>query len=187
MYQGNNVTAIQSQAWLGESLTRLMEGQSYQNITIGAICKQADLSRQTFYNVFDSKEEVLRFSLRRGYEKQVGRFASRQSITAEEIVDAFAAVVRENETLLRLMVENGLTGILTDEITACVALFVGRFVKGEQQDELLPYAEALLCGALGHLLVYWFRQEQPISIEWLTKVISDLLEGKLFKLAKDVL
>ena len=182
MYQGNNVTALQSQQWLAESLTQLMENQSYASITICTICKQADLSRQTFYNVFDSKEEVLRFCLRSHYEEQFHRFAEQESITVEGIVDAFTAVVRDNEKLLRLMVENQLTGILTDEITQCIALFVRQFVKQEKRYDLLPYEEALLCGALGHLLVYWFRQEQPISMEQLTKLISDFLEGKLFTL-----
>lgn len=183
MYAGNNATAIQSQRWLGESLTRLMEQQSYQAVTIGAICKEADLSRQTFYNVFDSKEEVLRFCLRSQYERQFRRFANQQSITVGEIVGAFTVVVAENQRLLRMMVENGLDGILADEMTRCVSLFAGRFVREEQNNETLAYSEAMLSGALGHLLVYWFRQEQPISIEKLTQLITEFLEGKLFELA----
>lgn len=183
MYQGNNGVAIQSQHWLGEALTKLMEQQSYQNITIGAICSQADLSRQTFYNVFDSKEEVLRFCLRSCYEKQFRRFADQQTISVGEIVGAFAVVVAVNQKLLRLMVENKLDGILVDEMTQCVSLFAGRFVRQEKKDETLPYIEALLSGALGQLLVYWFRQETPISIEKLTKLITEFLEGKLSELA----
>ena len=182
MYQGKNVTALQSQQWLGESLVRLMERQRYQAITIGAICREADLSRQTFYNVFDSKEEVLRFCLRSQYEKQFHRFAHQQAITVEEIVGAFAVVVEEDRKLLGLMVDNGLEGLLSDEMAKCVALFAARFVKQERKDGLLPYAEALLSGALGHLLVHWFRQEQPISIEQLTGLITEFLEGKLFGL-----
>ena len=182
MYQGNNATALQSQQWLGEGLARLMEGQSYQSITIGAICKEADLSRQTFYNVFDSKEEVLRFCLRSQYEKQFRRFAGQESISVGEIVGAFAVVVAENQRLLRLMVVNGLEGILADEMTQCVSLFAGHFVRREKNNETLPYAEALLSGALGHLLVYWFRQQTPVSIEKLTKLITEFLEGKLFEM-----
>ena len=183
MYQGNNATAIQSQQWLGEGLVRLMSQQPYAAITIGAICKEADLSRQTFYNVFDSKEEVLRFCLRQQYEKQFRRFAGHEKITVEEIVGAFAVVVAENQTLLRLMIENHLDSVLADEITQCVALFAGKFVNKDRGTERLAYSEALLSGALGHLLVYWFRQEQPFSIGQLTRLITDFLEGKLFELA----
>lgn len=183
MYQGKNSTAIQSQQWLGESLVRLMNQMSYTAITIGAICKEADLSRQTFYNVFESKEEVLRFCLRQQYEKQFQRFANQDNITVCEIVDAFAAVVAENQNLLRRMIENRLDSVLADEITRCIALFAGKFVKKEQQGERLAYSEVLLSGALGHLLVYWFRQERPISIEQLTQLITEFLEGQMFTLA----
>ena len=183
MYQGKNSTALQSQQWLGESLVRIMNQTPYAAITIGAICKEADLSRQTFYNVFESKEEVLRFCLRQQYEKQFQRFANQDGITVSEIVGAFAAVVAENQDLLRRMIENQLDSILADEITRCIALFAGKFVKKEQQGERLAYSEVLLSGALGHLLVYWFRQEQPISMEQLTQLITEFLEGQLFELA----
>ena len=183
MYQGKNNTAIQSQQWLGESLVRLMSQTSYPAITVGAICKEADLSRQTFYNVFENKEEILRFCLRQQYEKQFQRFADQDVITVGEIVGAFAVVVAENQNLLRRMIENQLDSVLADEITRCVALFAGKFVKKEQPGERLAYSEVLLSGALGHLLVYWFRQEQPISMEELTQLITEFLEGQMFTLA----
>ena len=120
MYQGKNSTALQSQQWLGESMVRLMNQMPYAAITIGAICKEADLSRQTFYNVFEGKEEVLRFCLRQQYEKQFQRFADQNVITVGEIVGAFAVVVAENQNLLRRMIENQLDGVLADEITRCI-------------------------------------------------------------------
>lgn len=182
MYKGSNATALRSQRWLGESLIRLMEKHQYEKITIGAICKEADLSRQTFYNVFDSKEEILRYCLRSQYEKQFQRFVNQKTITTGEIVEAFETVVAENQKLLRLMVENGLEDIIADEVTCCVAMFAGRFVKPKNRNEMLLYSEVLLSGALGHLLTYWFRQKKPIGIEELTQLITEFLEGRLFEL-----
>ena len=184
MYRGTNSTALQSQQWLSESLIRLLEEKPYPQITIGNICAGADLSRQTFYHVFDSKEEVLRFCLQRQYEKQFRRFAGQQVITVGEIVGAFAVVVAENQKLLRLMIENQLDSVISDEMSKCVSLFARRFVKQENNNELLPYSEALLSGALGHLLVYWFGQETPISIESLTTLITKFLNGDLFGFAQ---
>ena len=183
MYQGNNITAIQSQKWLGESLIKLMEQQDYQTITIGAICKEADLSRQTFYNVFDNKDDILRFCLRTQYENQFHRFENQESITVQQVVGVFSLVVAENQKLLRLMVKNNLESILTDEMTKCVSLFADYFVKKAEHLSMLPYSRVLLSGALGHLLVYWFQQKQPISIEQLTHLITNLLEGNLFELS----
>ena len=87
MYQGNNPTALQSQHWIADSLLMLMQEKPYAQITIQNICKRADLSRQTFYNMFDSKEEVLRFCLREQYEQQLHRFGSKPMISLHETVE----------------------------------------------------------------------------------------------------
>ena len=64
MYCGNNKTALTSQRQIAEALLRLLEEQPYGGISVSAICKQADVSRQTFYSLFQSKENVITFALR---------------------------------------------------------------------------------------------------------------------------
>ena len=59
MYRGSNPTALQSQQWLTESLIALMEEKPFAQISVQELCRRADLSRQTFYNFFSSKEEIL--------------------------------------------------------------------------------------------------------------------------------
>lgn len=177
MYQGTNVTAIQSQQWLANSMTELMEEIPFHSITIGKLCEHAGLSRQTFYNVFDSKEDVLRFCIRNLYEKQFRKFSGRGSMTIEESIETFVSVVGNSHKLQRLMVENQLEGIMMDEMNRCVALFSEHFV---QQDPNFSYVNAMVSGAMVNLLVYWMKQDNPISIEELTLLIQSFLEGTLF-------
>lgn len=54
MYNGKNPTAIQSREWLIQTLLSMMNEMPYSKITIKEICHRADLSRQTFYNFFNS-------------------------------------------------------------------------------------------------------------------------------------
>lgn len=180
MYCGSNPTALQSQQWIVDSLIALMEEKPYQQITIMDICRKADLSRQTFYNFFDQKEEVLRFCLQCEYERQFRFVKDVEELTIDQIVEAFAAVLQKNEKLLSLMIQNNLDTIILDEIAKCISLFANRFVKDSRKVSELPYSKAILSGALAHLLVYWFRQEKPIPLQELTRLISDFLEGKLF-------
>lgn len=183
MYQGNNPTALQSQHWIADSLLMLMQEKPYAQITIQNICKRADLSRQTFYNMFDSKEEVLRFCLREQYEQQLHRFSSKPMISLHETVEVFASVLDGNRTLLQSMLDNQLGGIIADEIAKCVSLFADRFVS--HKDQNLPYSEALLSGALAHLLLCWFQQRHPISIQALTELLSAFLSGQLYLFEPD--
>lgn len=180
MYRGSNPSALQSQQWIVDSLISLMEVKPYQQITIMDICKRADLSRQTFYNVFSQKEDVLRFCLQKEYGQEFQSVEDHTSITVEEIVKAFASVLQKNEKLLSLMIQNNLDAILLDEVAKSVSLFADRFVKDPEKISQLPYSKAILSGALAHLLVYWFQQEEPVSIEELTGLISEFLQGRLF-------
>lgn len=182
MYHGTNPTALQSRKWLADSLTELMEDHPYSQITIRSICQRADLSRQTFYNCFATKEEVLRFCLQSQYERQFQRLQSQNGITVGETAEAFAAVLQENRPLLLLMLQNGLESIITDEIAKCVTLFASRFATGDKDNPTLPYQTAMLSGALAHVLLYWIRQEYPIPLERLKSLLTDFLAGRLFPL-----
>ena len=67
MYEGKNPTALTSRGWLVEALLALMKTRPYSKITVKDICKQADLSRQTFYNFFDTKDDIIRFRIDQCY------------------------------------------------------------------------------------------------------------------------
>ena len=99
-----------------------------------------------------------------------------------EIVSALAGVLEENEELLSMMINNNLEGIILDIIAKSITMVTDSFVKNERKKELLPYSKTMVSGALAHLIVYWFRQENPVSIEQLTDLILEFLNGKLLEL-----
>lgn len=80
------------------------------------------------------------------------------------------------------MLKNGLDGIITDEISKCITLFADCFCNNNNKD-IMPYSKALLSGALAHLLVFWFGQDEPISIEKLTTVLKKFFSGNLYTLS----
>lgn len=180
MYQGNNPTALQSQQWIINSLLDLMKEKEYQQITIRDICKKADLSRQTFYNIFEQKEDILRYCLQKSYQAQFDKLRDTEAISVQQIVDAFEAVLEEENELIQLMLKHKLDMIILNEIEKCVSLFANQFVKMDKRKQL-PYSQALLSGALSYTLVFWSQQENPISKEELVGLIKDFLEGKLYE------
>ena len=61
MYNGNNKTALNSQKRIVEAMLEMVENESYDNITIKDICKRANISRQRFYYLFESKDEIVMY------------------------------------------------------------------------------------------------------------------------------
>lgn len=182
MYNGTNPTALQSQQWLTESLIMLMETKPFSQITVLDIYRKAGLSRQTFYNLFQSKEEILHLYLRRQCETQFSKYNANPSISTAEIVHAFSDVLMDNKKLLDSMLKNGLDSIISDEVAKAVALFADRFVSEDCPQDLLPYSEALLSGALTHLIVFWSKQENRISAEKMMELLTDFFLGRLYNL-----
>lgn len=55
----NTVQSAQRQQSIQKALFHLMETQNYSEITITALCKEAQIHRNSFYRYFDTIEDVL--------------------------------------------------------------------------------------------------------------------------------
>ena len=182
MYEGTNPTALQSQRWLTESLLSLMKEKPYSKISVIDICKRADLSRQTFYNFFSDKEEILRYYLQSRYRSELSKYIGKESLSMNEIVASFIRVLTENEEVLSYMLSNGLDLLIAEEIARCVNLFAKYFVSEKRNDDMLPFSEALLSGALGSFLVRWLKGKDKPSLDKVTALFYDFFKGELFEL-----
>ncbi|WP_035778395.1 TetR/AcrR family transcriptional regulator [Butyrivibrio sp. MC2013] len=58
MYKGKNKTALSSLEKISTALYELLKTHPYSSISISSICEKAGLSRQTFYSLFDNKDEA---------------------------------------------------------------------------------------------------------------------------------
>lgn len=182
MYSGNNPIALKSQQWLAETLLELMETKPYTEISIKDICNHADLSRQTFYNFFESKEELFRFLLRSSYEDKLNSFD--RILTSNEAVVAFITTVSENHKLVDAIAKNNLGNLVADEIFNSITHFLSRFVPNIDTNKDYAYHIVLLSGALTHFLLYYAKQNDDISEKELTRILESFLSGKLFRLIK---
>ena len=63
MYQGKNPKALTSQKLLLEALNELMDEKEVKDISISELCSRSGVSRQTFYSLFGTKENILLYEL----------------------------------------------------------------------------------------------------------------------------
>ena len=182
MYEGKNPTALQSQRWLVESLISLMEEKPFSKITVMDICRKADLSRQTFYNFFTDKEEILRYFLQQQYMAELAKYEGRSRVTIQEIVSSFLFVLMKNDKIFTYMLDNDLSILIAEEITKCVNAFANYFVSENRKNKMLIYSEALLAGAIGNILVCWLKQEERATQQELTELLYQFFKGELYDL-----
>ena len=65
MYKGTNKTALCSQKNIADTFVQLLRDNNYTAISVSRICKAAQVSRQTFYSLFESKENIILYELRK--------------------------------------------------------------------------------------------------------------------------
>lgn len=178
MCRGDNQTAIQSQVWFAEALLRLMKEMPYKDIVVRMLCKEADLSRQTFYNLFNDKDEIVLFYLESNYRKYFKAIPSDNTIQIRDFVEAFAKLINDNGDALQMMIDNRLDMLLYRAIQSCITYVAKEHSNGQHTE----YGTAFLSGALTEIVICWISDENRISVDELIELIERILAGKYYTL-----
>ena len=186
MYEGNNPIALHSREWLVDSLLSLMENTPYSGITVRDICKKADLSRQTFYNFFESKDAVIRFCIHQCYSEMMGSLAERMPIKLSDITKQLTETLYDNQRLMRLIVLHELGYLLEIELVSVMQIFAEQ-ISTVSSGKLDSYATAFLSGAVVHMILYWFKDERPVTQEQLSELLCRILTGNYFQVQNEYL
>ena len=96
MYKETNKTALKSQKRILEALFELMEQEEYNNITVKNICKKADISRQTFYYLFESKDEIVIYYLNIFFEELEQYINDSQIISLYDLIYNYFYAIDNN-------------------------------------------------------------------------------------------
>ena len=178
MYDGDNPTAIKSMNWFADALIRLMSTMKYKDIIVRMLCKEADLSRQTFYNLFKDKDEVLLYYLESSAMEYFDETKFGGEIIVRNFVEAFSDYIDAHEDLLRNLAENHLELLLYQAITNDINEVARVYAKSYRN----RYGTAFLSGALTQIIICWIYDEERISADEITDVIEQILIGKYYKI-----
>lgn len=115
MYHGDNKTAQLSQQLIADATIRLLETNAYSDINVSMICREAQVSRQTFYTLFGSKENVLIYLLQSSccYEPEQKKAVCR-SADFRCFCQGYSSYIIEKRNILELLVKNDMMHCLYD-------------------------------------------------------------------------
>ncbi|GAS82115.1 TetR/AcrR family transcriptional regulator [Paenibacillus amylolyticus] len=178
MYQGNNPTALQSQQLLLDTFIHLLEQKKFKDISISEICCQSGVSRQTFYSLFKTKENLLLHQLQlTSREKKPNKHASK--ITLMESCQLFSEFIIEREKEVSLLIENDLMDILKllifQETETCKDSFI--IISDQEAGLALDFMAAGLAQLAKSYLTY---RKKPVQDE-LTQLAYKILSGSIYR------
>lgn len=180
MYTGNNKIALQSQEMITQAFIQLLEEKPFNKISISELCNKAMVSRQTFYSLFDSKENILCYEYQKYCLNLSVYFNDENNITIPKLVHIFIQYISQHSDFFSILINNNLTEILSNglkkALLSCDKLFlINENLKNE-------YAIAFISGALVEITSKYIKDGETADLNKIEELLISLFEGKYFSL-----
>ena len=179
MYQGKNPKAVASQRLLLDALNELMQEKEFRDISISELCCRSGVSRQTFYSLFGTKENILLYQLDllNDTKPEHGEDAV---LRLADTCDRYSRYVSSNYARLSALVRNGLTDVLYlqfyQAMSSCRRSFLD--IDEEQAEYAAQFMSAGLCKLTEK---YITEHKQPDPTE-LADLSFRIMSGSIYRL-----
>ncbi len=125
MYCGSNKTALCSQRQIARAMMELLEDKPYDQISVCELCRAAGVSRQTFYSLFSSRENVIIFLMKDRYCFETGDCCcgggekdeeEENKLSVRELCRVCAEYMLTHRDFIRILTVNHIDHLLYDSI-----------------------------------------------------------------------
>lgn len=178
MYKGNNPIALQSQKMITDALLLLMEQKQFSKIQIKELCESAKVSRQTFYSLYDNKEQILELYFDRIFGECIEQTKTFDHISLSIICSFSVTYLIKHSHFINLLVKNNLNYIMTKKIEQYL-LELSNIIN-VNKPENHEYATAFLSGALVEVIGKYIQNNQFNNAKEISDLIESILTGNYF-------
>lgn len=179
MYNGTNPSALRSREWLTNALLALLKTQAYEEITIKEICQKAGLSRQTFYQIFDSKDEVVEYQFVRLFSEFRDDCGDFERISLGELSFNFFSFFKKHSDFVCVMTSNNMSYLLEQEFERFLPQ-IDLFRHINETEEYPDYSVCYMAGALCQILIHWYDKGMDLPTEKIARFTERAISGKSF-------
>lgn len=182
MHKVTNPIAMQSREWLIDALLSSMEEKAFENISITEIAEKADLSRRTFYRIFETKEDMLIYYT----EELYGEFLQ---LLNRETDRRFTVTMKlyfefwyQHKHFLGLLKQSDMLAFMMNQYTRLFPK-VFQAVRGNHplayNEEALSYAMAFSAGGLLNILLKWVEDGMDKTPEQIMQLMAFIFPNSL--------
>lgn len=182
MVETNNPISIRSKKKIAEALIALMNEVPFVKITVKDIVAKAGLTRQTFYHNFETKEEVLKYTMDELFDEMFQFMVDKKIINWEDIIWFYFRFWQRNSDLLKLLIKNNLVYVLDAKYTEYFKLFqILQFRKTDLTNMEAEYVYSFISGAMTRLLVSWINSGMVMPARDMAKLVMEIMDGSILQ------
>ncbi len=175
MYQGNNPSAIRSRNEIVKAFLQLLKENTLESISIKQIMDATDLSRQTFYQIFHSKEDILEYYLDVLFERFIEHSRGKNIMDLCDAAVLFFGFFADYRDILALFIRNGKSCVVQRKCREYLQAerYVHYALAGVKTPQEQSYATTFAISGMVAMLEQWVREkgESSITAEELAQLV----------------
>ena len=179
MYQGNNPIAIKSQRMMLDALNELMEEKEFKDVSISEICDRSGISRQTFYKLFGSKENLLLFKLENSPYADQHKDEDSELLALMDICERFGLYVVANYAQFQMLLENDLMEVLYTQMYTSMSSCRYSFVDVNEEEK--EYAAQFMAAGMCRLTHKYIREHDRPDQAELMQLSYKIMSGNIYR------
>lgn len=179
MYQGKNPTALTSQKLLLDALHDLLAEKEFKDISVSELCCRSGVSRQTFYSLFGTKENILLYQLDLINDTKPQEDDT-STLNLHEICERFGRYVTANYSLLFMLIKNELAEVLYQQMYQAMSSCRQSFI--DLDDTEREYSARFISAGLCHLTQKYIKEHKKPDQEELTRLSYKIMSGEIYQI-----
>lgn len=167
MYTGTNPSAIRSRNEIVPAFFDLLSDYSFEEITVKQIMDATGLSRQTFYQIFSHKEEILEYYLDTLFEEFITHTEQHEVKNLCDAAKLFFAFFKEYKQIFGLIVKNGKSCVLQRKCREYLqkSRYIHYDLHGVQSACDQEYATTFVISGMVAMLEQWIRSSESDTLD----------------------
>ena len=181
MYQGNNPCAIRSRCEIVKAFMSLLSEKDFDDIGIKEIMAQASLSRQTFYQIFDSKEEILQFYLDSIFSDFMEELKKNDVACLCDTAKVFFSFFENYRECLSLIIKKGKSAVILEKCREYLYKYneSKTILPGISDSTEREYALTFVVSGMVAMLENWLnKEEQTLSSSQMADLVCKITKRK---------
>lgn len=175
MYTGSNPSALRSRRDIVQAFLRLLKKTPLEEISIKQIMNEAELSRQTFYQIFNNKEEILEHYLDTIFKEFISHSKNLEINNLCQAAKLFFNFFEQYKQPLHLIIKNGKSCVVQRKCREYLlqSQYIHYTLCGVHSQQEQEYATTFVISGMVAMLEQWIRSDDQTQPE--TQELANLV------------
>ncbi|MGD0031156.1 TetR/AcrR family transcriptional regulator [Paenibacillus illinoisensis] len=165
---------INSQRYIIEAVSLLLQEHKAQDITVTDICKKAGVARVTFYKYYTSVFDAMRAAVEESFKDFFGKISDLNLQTDMKLIIEYALEdLYETRKILKNLIDTNMSGVLLQYVNHALESILLKQTTSTNKPSRIQFM--FIAGGLFNIVLDWIEKGAKESKESLAEQIHEVL------------